>query len=169
MELRGLLIAKHPVTNRQFRDWRPEFDCPKGAEDRPVVNVSFLEAARYARWAGGRLPTEAEWEAAARGPGGLPFPWGATVEPSRLHCAETKTRPPHPTPVTRFPKGASPCGAMDMLGNVSEWVDTWQAANRVFKGGNWTLRADKVRTWTRGVAPPIQKAPAVGFRIAKDA
>jgi formylglycine-generating enzyme required for sulfatase activity len=55
-----------------------------------------------------------------------------------------------------------------MLGNVSEWVDTWQSTNRVFKGGNWSLPADKMRTWMRGFAPPIQKAPAVGFRIARD-
>jgi formylglycine-generating enzyme required for sulfatase activity len=168
VELRSFLIAKTPVTNRQFRDWRPEFDYPKGFEDLPVVNVSFLEAARYARWAGGRLPKEAEWEAAARGPDGLPFPWGATLDPARLHCAETRTRPPHPVSVTRFPKGASPCGAIDMLGNVSEWVDTWQVTNQVFKGGNWGLPADKMRTWMRGMAPPIQKAPTVGLRIAKD-
>ena len=128
-DVQAFMLGKYPVTNRQFREWRPDFDYPRGGDDLPVVNISFLEATRYARWAAGRLPTEAEWEAAARGTTGLPFPWGPALDPSRLHCTEARTqrsgRSPSPTPVTRFPKGASPCGAMDMLGNACEWVDTW--------------------------------------------
>lgn len=179
VDLQAFMIGKYPVTNRQFREWRSSFDYPRGGDELPVVNVSFLEASRYARWAGGRLPTEAEWEAAARGKEGLPFPWGVSADAARLHCAESRPRKPRrstgPTPVTRFPKGASPYGALDMLGNACEWVDTWgplqggQSLNRVFKGGGWMLPAEKLRTWTRGLASPIQKNPTIGFRIAKDA
>ena len=173
------MIGEYPVTNRQFREWRPAFDYPTGGDHLPVTNISFLEATRYARWAGGRLPTEAEWEAAARGENGLPFPWGPSLDPSRLHCAPVRAhkprRSPTPTPVTQFPKGASPCGAQDMLGNACEWVDTWgplqggQTVNRVFKGGGWPQPAQKLRTWTRGMGSPIQKGVIIGFRIAKDA
>lgn len=123
-------IDKYPVTNAQYArfvvatDYRPPLHwesgkIPLGMEMHPVVLVSWFDARAYAEWAGKRLPMEAEWEKAARGGDSRRWPWGNRMDPKLLntyyHVGST-------TDVTKYPQGASPYGAMDMAGNVSEWV-----------------------------------------------
>jgi iron(II)-dependent oxidoreductase len=123
-------IDKYPVTNAQYARFvaatghRPPSTwvngkIPPGRELHPVTLVSWYDANSYAQWAGKRLPSEAEWEKAARGTDGRRWPWGNVMQPSRLN---TYYNVGSTTPVTAYPQGASPYGIMDMAGNVSEWT-----------------------------------------------
>ena len=129
-EVGAFLIDKYPVTNAQYARFvaetghRPPLHwkggkMPEGREFHPVVMVSWFDASRYAAWAGKRLPTEKEWERAARGQDGRRWPWGDRMDPVRLN---TYYQVGATTEVLRFPEGASPDGVMDMAGNISEWV-----------------------------------------------
>lgn len=167
--LSAFLIDKYPVTNKQWREFQPNHTFPRELENNPVTNVDFIQATMYARWKGKRLPTEVEWEAAARGPMERRFPWGDNPVPSLANCADNKQR--RTTPVTKYPQGASPFGAMDMLGNACEWVDEWgppasngQLANRIAKGGGFTFTAANLACWLRMLCSPINKHPNIGFR-----
>lgn len=123
-------IDKYPVTNAQYARFvaatghRPPAGwsggkIPPGQALHPVTLVSWYDAASYAKWAGKRLPTEQEWEHAARGTDGRRWPWGETMDAGRLN---TYYNVGSTTPVTQYPNGASPYGVMDMAGNVSEWT-----------------------------------------------
>jgi iron(II)-dependent oxidoreductase len=123
-------IDKYPVTNAQYARFvaatghRPPLGWNngkfrKGQELHPVTLVSWYDAAAYAQWAGKRLPTELEWEKAARGTDGRRWPWGDGMDVSRLN---TYYNVGSTTEVTAYPNGASPYGVMDMAGNVSEWT-----------------------------------------------
>ena len=125
------MIDKYLVTNAQYARFvaatghRPPLDwkngkIPQGELLHPVTMVSWFDARSYAKWAKKRLPTEAEWEKAARGTKGLRWPWGNNMDPKRLN---TYYSVGHATDVTAYPNGASPYGVMDMAGNVSQWVE----------------------------------------------
>ena len=100
----------------------PKF-CLGNLPDNPAACVTWYEAEAYAHWRGGRLPTEAEWEYAARGPDALSYPWGNEFDSSRCNLVDSKGL----QPVGSYPTGASWVGALDMAGNVMEWVQDWLA------------------------------------------
>ncbi len=147
-------IGKYPVTNEQygrFRRANPGVTKPEhwrnkqlNQPNQPVVSVTWDEAQAYCRWAGLSLPSEAQWEAAARGTDGRRYPWGKD-EPTAEH-ANFDDREGCTTPVGAFPRGAGPFGTFDQSGNVWEWcVDVWDG--EAYRGGE---RAKKDPVGTRG-------------------
>ena len=153
-------------------------DCPKGLERLPVVNVTWQDADAYAKWLHKRLPTEPEWEFAARGCDGRAFPWGAVFDRAKCNTKEADLR--GPLPVGSFPTGASPFGCMDMCGNVSEWTKdpfepypntVWESTEqdrrkRVFRGGSWVVGCSDARVSSRFGAKEGEARATIGFRCA---
>ena len=145
---------------------------PPGRDDHPVVLVSHDDAEAYAEWLSARtgrrwrLPSETEWEKAARGVDGRVFPWGSAWDPARLNSHD---RGPFDTlPVGRFPTGASPFGLLDAAGQVYEWTATPAGAGRFFvKGGSWDDKGCGVcRPAARHARPEDLKHILIGFRLA---
>jgi serine/threonine-protein kinase len=133
VNLPAFYIDKTEVSNGVYARFVQEKHrrAPKGfAKDKPeypVVNVSLYDAMEFAKWAGKRLPTSDEWEKAARGTKGQLYPWGDKPKPELANLADNALLPKHGLkPVTAFPGGASPYGALNMCGNVWEWVDADQ-------------------------------------------
>jgi formylglycine-generating enzyme required for sulfatase activity len=115
-----------------------------GFEDHPVIYVTWYGARAYAEWAEKRLPTEEEWEKAARGIDGRIYPWGNEFDKERCNTDESKIG--HTTPVKKYQEGRSPYGCFDMAGNVWEWTDSWydeKKDDRVQRGGSWLDDEDK--------------------------
>lgn len=150
IELPAFAIDRHPVTNAQYAEFcratghRPPghwngTDPLPGTLQQPVIVVNRADARAYAAWAGKRLPSEDEWEKAARGEQGLLYPWGNEFDPDA--CRWNRDRSPHgagPAPVGSHPQGASPYGVQDMAGNVAEWCEDGPSpAVGYIKGGCW--------------------------------
>lgn len=177
------------VDNGYLFDWNG-LQYPKGLGEHPVVWISWDAAAAYAEWRGARLPTEAEWEAAARGPDGRPWPWGWNEPDSggvRFCNYGGNGHDGGSVPVGIYPDGASPFGALDMAGNVWEWVADWHDPEyyaesprlnpvgplvgtfRVLRGGSWSVPVAWTRSMIRMRAYPARCSDQVGFRCARDA
>ncbi len=153
----------------------PEFD------HYPVINVTWYQAQAYCEWSGGRLPTEAEWEKAARGTEASPFPWGDTLDPSYANYNYTVG---DTTAVGSYEKGISPYGLYDMAGNVWEWVSSLHgsypyAANdgreapssengRIMRGGSWGYVGVSISTSYRYTWDSSDSNLDLGFRCARD-
>ncbi|MEU5908944.1 SUMF1/EgtB/PvdO family nonheme iron enzyme [Micromonospora sp. NPDC047527] len=147
--LGAFLIDVFPVTNAEYQEFDPNFTFPEDTDQHPAVNLNFGHAQAYARWWGKELPTELEWERAARGTDGRRYPWGEEWDSGACNTDDLNLG--GSTPVDAFPRGVSPVGCWDMGGNVWEWVDSWfdeRLKLKVCKGGGWA--AD--RLWVRGAA-----------------
>jgi sulfatase modifying factor 1 len=142
-------------------------------EDHPVVGVDWFDAYAYARWAGKRLPTEAEWEKAARGDDGRIWPWGNKWDFKRCNSGGYEWRDErdgftYTAPVGSFESGVSPVGCHDMAGNVWEWTSAADATERVIKGGGSSSYPTQVRAASRKTYEPRYRTFTLGFRCAQD-
>jgi formylglycine-generating enzyme required for sulfatase activity len=192
---RGFWIYQNEVTNAQWEQFlqaNPSHQKPKYAHvprltkaDQPAVAISWEDATAYCRWAKVRLPTEAEWEYAARGTDGRRYPWGNGEPDGALAVFFRSISLGHPEPPRGRPAGASPFGAYDMAGNVWEWCSDWYGPypeerqvdptgpvtgkKRVARGGGWTNELEKLRATVRGYGLPTRRSGHLGFRPVSDA
>ena len=180
------LIDRAEITVMQYKRFKPEYDetlytggeaCPQC----PAMAVNWFNAQRYCQWAGKRLPTEDEWEAAARGTSEHPLPWGDQPLEGFANIQGGQDGFMNVAPPGSFPKGASPFGALDMIGNVWEWVSTpvvlpslaesqpGLQSNSMYpaKGGGWRSSPEMATISYRNLADPNIKNPTFGFRCAK--
>jgi formylglycine-generating enzyme required for sulfatase activity len=211
VSLDGFWIYTYEVTNAQFAEFlnamgnqqeggMPWYDLDSGTgqidnngswmaqsgfADFPAIEVTWYGATAYCGWAGGHLPTEAQWEKAARGTEGLRFPWG-DAKPDCNH-ANFGTCENGTVAVGSYPAGASPYGALDMSGNTAEWVADWYGETyyssspaqnplgptteeyRVMRGGAWILYGWFQMTTSRTMSAPQESSIMTGFRCAVDA
>jgi formylglycine-generating enzyme required for sulfatase activity len=183
IDLPAFAIDRYPVTNADYHvfcratgyaprgHWQGPTPQP-GTERRPVVMVSRIDAQAYAAWAGKRLPTEEEWEKAARGRDGRTYPWGSRFLPDR--CCWNRDRAGafvETRPVDAFPKGASPYGVMDMAGNVAEWTSSSPGAGSgILKGGCWMTQSPlNLRIAARGMSGfDNNQSLFIGFRCVRE-
>ncbi len=134
----------------------------------PVVGITYYEAEAYANWAGKRLPTEKEWEKAAKGTDGRKYPWGNEFDKSKCNIYESGIN--MTSRVDRYPNGISPYGCYDMAGNVWEWTDSWydnEKKNKVLRGGSWGDARSVARCAFRGRFGPNDRNFNIGFRCAR--
>lgn len=200
MTLHAYYIDRYPVTNAQFktfldatryhphddhnflRDWR-EGTYPTGWEQRPVTWVSLEDARAYAKWAGKRLPHEWEWQYAAQGSDGRIYPWGNEWNSAAVPAPDKGRALTGPAEVNAHPKGGSPFGVMDMVGNVWQWTDEFEdthTRSAILRGGSYyqpqgsmwyfpqAYRLDEHGKYLL-MAPSLDRSGTIGFRCAADA
>ena len=192
-------IDKYEVTNALYKKCADTGKCSRPSEttsstrssyygnsqfvNYPVIHVSWNDANTYCQWAGKRLPTEAEWEIAARGIDGRIYPWGNGFDRNRLNSSESGRG--DTAEVGSFPSGASPYGTLDIAGNVREWVTDWYDGNyymnspnrnpqgpssgqhMALRGGSWNVNQYSVRAADRDYYMPTYSLNYVGFRCAQ--
>jgi len=181
-------IDRAEITVAQYQQFDPEYDetrytggdaCPQC----PAMAVNGFEAQRYCQWAGKRLPTENEWEAAARGNSEHTYPWGDSPLEGFGNIQGKRDGYLAAAPPGSFPKGASPFGALDMIGNVWEWVSTPVVLSSpaespgklegnslyLVKGGSWRSPPEMATISYRNLVDPQIANPTFGFRCAKSA
>jgi formylglycine-generating enzyme required for sulfatase activity len=203
INLPAFYIDKYEVTNKRYKrfidatgykvpwsqdpaaapfiwDWQKRM-YPEGKGDDPVVLVSWEAAKAFAAWAGKSLPSEAQWEKAARGANGNIYPWGTTWADGKANTSESHVR--QTAPVGMFKEDVSPYGVYDMGGNVSEWVEEWFAPYpgnpllsyverekyKVLRGGSWDYAHSIATGHHRQYATPQSQMTAIGFRCVKAA
>jgi formylglycine-generating enzyme required for sulfatase activity len=201
--LNAFWIDQTEITNKQYEACVQAGECPEALSvgsyarpdyytnpqyaNYPVIYINYLQAQAYCSWTERRLPTEAEWEKAARGTDGRIYPWGNTApNPDLLNFNRNVG---DTSAVGSYPNGASPYGVMDMAGNVSEWVADWYdpkyyigslrlnppgpvtGIERVLRGGNWEdTEISRIRVVDRiPRLPQARSERSIGFRCAVSA
>ncbi len=200
IQVNAFYIDKYPVTNAEFKkfldathyhprddhnflyDWK-DGTYPKGWGNKPVTWVSLEDARAYARWAGKRLPHEWEWQYAAQGVDERLYPWGNRWDPAAVPAPDKGRTLIGPADVDARPKGASPFGVMDMIGNVWQWTDEYidpHTRAAILRGGSYyqpqgsrwyfpnAYRLDEHGKYLL-MAPSIDRAGTLGFRCVRDA
>jgi iron(II)-dependent oxidoreductase len=200
MHIKSFYIDTYPVTNREFkkfldvahyhpnddlnflRDWR-DGTFPADWDHRPVTWVSLEDARAYAAWAGKRLPHEWEWQYAAQGLDGRTYPWGNQWDASAVPEPEKSRTMRGPDPVDTHPKGASPFGVMDLVGNVWQWTDEFtdeHTRGAILRGGSYYQPQGSIWYFPQAyklgehgkllmMSPSMDRSGAVGFRLVEDA
>ncbi|MBV9026905.1 MAG: SUMF1/EgtB/PvdO family nonheme iron enzyme [Streptomycetaceae bacterium] len=171
-------IDVYPTTNADYdkflratghrppQHW-PDGRCPDSLSDHPVVWVTWHDATAYARWCGKTLPTNKQWEKAARGPKGRLYPWGN--EPTAAKCNTAEAGIDATTPVTRYQSGVSPYGVFDLCGNAWEWCSTEEtpgSSRYELKGSAFTSPFERATPSLRNAANASMKDNDTGFRCA---
>jgi len=179
-------IDQYETTNAQYLKFiqstgaRPPGDWmdgkpPVGRDNYPVTGVNWYDADRFCKWAGKALPTEAEWEKAARGPNGLEFPWGNEFDEKKANTGGSGVN--DLAPVGSFPQGRSPYGVDDMAGNVWEWTADWYQPypgshyqsdafgqkTKVLRGGSWGGAGHYALSYFYRAAHRLNSEPELGF------
>ncbi len=199
LHIDSFYIDKYPVTNTEFKKFRdstlyhPKDDLnflrdwkngtyPAGWENRPVTWVSLEDARAYAAWAGKRLPHEWEWQYAAEGAEARQYPWGNDWDPGAVPAPDQSRSMRGPDPVDAHPKGASPFGVMDLVGNVWQWTDEFVDEHTradILRGGSYYQPQGSIwyfpqayRLQEHGklllMSPGMDRSGAVGFRCVRD-
>ena len=200
VHIKRFWIDKYPVTNVQFkqfletahyrpkdsinflRDWK-DGTFPEGWGNRPVTWVSREDAEAYASWAGKRLPHEWEWQFAAQGTDSRTYPWGRDWDASAVPVPDRSRSMRGPDAVTAHPKGASPFGVMDLVGNVWQWTDEFfddHTRAAILRGGSYYQAQGSLWYFPQAykltehgkfllMSPGMDRSGAIGFRCAKDA
>ena len=170
--------SQEPAVAAYIWDWQKRM-YPEGKGDDPVVLVSWEDARAFCAWSGKRLPTEAEWEKAARGAKGKPYPWGNDWANGKANTSESGVK--QTAPAGSFKEDVSEYGVNDLAGNVSEWVEEWFAPYpgnpmtsyeernkyRVLRGGSWDYAHSIGNGYHRQYALPQSQMTAIGFRCVK--
>jgi formylglycine-generating enzyme required for sulfatase activity len=198
VHLSSYWFDKYEVTNARYRQCvegggctppkdRQAFDDPQRVQ-HPVTNITWSQARSFCQWQGKRLPTEAEWEKAARGTDGRRYPWGNDEEVVKRHVrkGERTAGTNGAEPVGRQAATASPYGVLDLIGSVSQWVKDWYAEDfyqtssawdpqgplrgsfRVLRGGEWNEKQPDLRASYRGWDDVTYWGPTLGVRCAED-
>ena len=199
MQIGSFYIDKYPVTNAQFkkfleathyhpkddlnflRDWK-DGNIPQGSENKPVTWVSLEDARAYASWAGKRLPHEWEWQYAAQGTDGRLYPWGNEWDDSAVPLPDKSRTMRGPDAVDAHPKGASPFGVMDMVGNVWQWTEEFvdeHTRGGILRGGSYYQPQGSIWYFPQAyklnehgkllmMSPSMDRSAGVGFRCVVD-
>jgi formylglycine-generating enzyme required for sulfatase activity len=183
VELPAFEISATPVTNAQYAAFvvdggaaPPHWPVPAGREQHPVTFVDWDDANAFCAWAGGRLPTEAEWEKAARGSDGRIYPWGDEPDEGRAVVGRGMKRTAT-AEVGSLSEGTSPYGVLDMAGNAWEWTASWygpypgpaaDGTERVLRGGSYASPGLRwARCASRSRSHPCRRQAHIGFRVAR--
>ena len=203
MNLPAFYIDKYEVTNKRYKrfidatgykvpwsqdpavaayawNWQKRM-YPEGKGDDPVVLINWEDAGAFCAWAGKSLPSEAQWEKAARGANGKSYPWGNAWEAAKANTSESGVK--QTAPSGSFKADVSEYGVSDLAGNVSEWVEEWFAPYpgnpmtsyeernkyKILRGGSWDYAHSIANGYHRQYALPQSQMAAIGFRCVKAA
>ena len=172
INLEEFSIMKFPVTNALYMQFDPQhktrYPLYSWEEDQPVIGINYYEAVIFSLWLGFRLPTEKEWEKAARGTDGRIYPWGEAMGYEKGFANTCDFMECKTNSVTEMEPGMSPYGCFDMAGNVWEWCMQWNASKystqRIVRGGSWMNYLVHAKCFFRNSFDPAERYLAVGLR-----